>query len=110
MRTLLLASSLALAAAFAGAASAKSPTHSVPTPATVAQADSAQRSPAANDAVQVVDAFMAALVDGRIEAARQMVTPDAVVLANGHVLGDRDGYINGAWKVTHIHWSGRHAG
>ena len=106
---------------------------------------------------------------GQLEAARQLMTPDAVVMANGHVLGDRDTYINGAakgdaaalgtvqrellrrdvkagadfgwvvsekrlraaggaqagevvtetmlltrtaagWKITHIHWSGRHAG
>ena len=55
-------------------------------------------SPAANDAVQVVDSFMAALANGQLEAARQFMTPDAVVIANGHVLGDRNGYIDGAAK------------
>ena len=167
VRQLLLASSLALASVVAGTAFAKSPEPSAPSPA--AQADAAQRSPAANDAVQVVNAFMTALAGGRLEAARQLMTPDAMVLANGHVLGDRDTYINGAakgdavalgtvehkllrrdvkaganlgwvvsettlrqpngasavevmtetmlltrtadgWKITHIHWSGRHAG
>lgn len=167
MRQLLLASSLVLASVVAGTAYAKSPEPSVPSPA--AQADAAQRSPAANEAVQVVDAFLTALAGGRLDAARQLMTPDAVVLANGLVLGDRDTYINGAakgdaaalgtvqrellrrdvkaganlgwvvsettlrqpngasavevmtetmlltrtadgWKITHIHWSGRHAG
>ncbi|MDR7133922.1 ketosteroid isomerase-like protein [Lysobacter niastensis] len=166
MRQLLLASSLALASVVAGTAFAKSPEPSAPSPA--AQAD-VQRSPAANEAVQVVDTFLTALAGGRLEAARQLMTPDAMVLANGHVLGDRDTYINGAakgdavalgtvehkllrrdvkaganlgwvvsesslrypnnasavevmtetmlltrtadgWKITHIHWSGRHAG
>ena len=120
--------------------------------------------------MQVVNDFMAALASGQLEAARQLMTPDAVVMANGHVLGDRDAYIDGAakgdsaalrsvqrellrrdakagadvgwvlsekrvradrrhrrpsevvtetmllaktpagWKITHIHWSGRHAG
>ena len=165
MRQLLLASSLVLATVVAGTSFAKSPEPSVPSPA--AQAD-VQRSPAANDAVQVVNAFMAALVGGRMDAARQLMSPEATVIANGNLRGDRDGYSNGAakadatalatverellrrdvkaganfgwvvsetslrqpgaaqaevvtetmlltrtadgWKITHIHWSGRHAG
>jgi len=62
------------------------------------QAGGARLSPAANDAVQVVNNFMAALVGGQLEAARQLMTPDAVVIANGHVLGERDAYIDGAAK------------
>ena len=44
----------------------------------------------------MVDAFMAALVGGQLDAARQFMAPDAVVIANGQVLGDRDAYIDGA--------------
>lgn len=167
VRSLLLAFVLLTATAtVTGNAFARDPVPSVPSPA--AQSGGTQRSPAANDAVQVVNDFMAALVGGRIEAARQLMSPEATVLANGNVLGDRDGYINGAakadaaalatverellrrdvktganfgwvvsetslrqpgaaqaevvtetmllartadgWKITHIHWSGRHAG
>jgi ketosteroid isomerase-like protein len=97
MRQLLLASSLVLATVVAGTAfAAKSPEPSVPSPA--AQASRAQLSPAASDAVQVVNTFLEALAGGRLEAARQLMTPDAVVLANGQVLGERDVYINGAAK------------
>ncbi len=63
-----------------------------------AQAGDVRLSPAANDAVQVVNSFMAALGNGQLEAARQLMTPDAVVISNGHVLGDRNGYIDGAAK------------
>ena len=116
----------------------------------------------------MVNGFMAALAGGKLEAARQQMAPDAVVIANGQVLGYRDEYIKGAakadaaalgtaqrellrrdakaganfgwvlsekrlrtgnnpqgasevvvetmllaktpagWKITHIHWSGRH--
>jgi ketosteroid isomerase-like protein len=133
-------------------------------------AQSAELSPAQANAAQLVDAFVGALVAEQFDAARQFMTPGAVVVANGVVLGDRDGYIDGAahkdaaalrtvqrdllrrevsagddfayvvsekqmrvpgdasgrservietvlmartqagWKITHIHWSGRHAG
>ena len=46
----------------------------------------------------MVNDFMGALANGQLEAARQFMTADAVVMANGHVLGNRDGYINGAAK------------
>ena len=155
--------SLVLSAVAAQPAFAQSPA-STGTPPT------SQLSPAANDAAQMVDAFVAALVAGQLEAARQFMAPNALVVANGRILGDRDGYIDGAargdaaalrtverdvlrrdvsvgpdygcvvsekrmrvpgdargpgevvietmliartaagWKITHIHWSGRHAG
>ena len=41
---------------------------------------------------------MAALVSGQLEQARAQMTPNAVVVANGHVIGERDDYINGAAK------------
>jgi ketosteroid isomerase-like protein len=160
VRSLLLAFSFALSAVAAGPAFAQSP---APAPAAV------QLSPAANDAVQLVDAFVAALAAGQLDAARQFMAPNAVVVANGQVLGTRDAYIDGpargdaaalrtverdvlrrdvnagpdfgyvvtekrmrvpgdakgpsevvietmliaktaaGWKITHIHWSGRHA-
>jgi ketosteroid isomerase-like protein len=153
---------LALSTLFAGGAFAQSP---------AAQAQAAQTlSSAQADAAQLVDAFVASLVAEQFDAARQFLAPGAVVVANGQVLGDRDGYIDGAahgdatalrsvqrelvrreihagrefasvvsekrmrapgdakgpseavietmvlartpngWKITHIHWSGRHAG
>lgn len=165
VRPLLLASSLALALV-AGPAFAAPPA----TQGTNTQAQDAQLSPAARGAVDVVNAFMGALVAGKLDVARQYMTPDAVVIANGNVLGNRDAYINGpaksdatalaqvqrellrrdvsagnnfgwvlsekrlapagagqgapsevvtetmllartdaGWKITHIHWSGRHA-
>jgi ketosteroid isomerase-like protein len=177
MRTLLLAASLALATVALPASAQRSgptatpkanaPAHVAESPA---QAGGARFSPAANEAVQVVNGFMAALASGELENARQLMAPDAVVIANGQVLGDRDTYINGAakgdaaalgtvqrdllrrdakagsdlawvlsekrlrapgatdgpnevvietmllakttagWKITHVHWSGRHAG
>jgi len=99
VRVLLLASSLVLTFA-AGTALARDPAPSVPSPATAAPAQSggARFSPAANEAVQVVNDFMTALVAGKLESARLLMTPDAVVIANGQVLGDRDDYINGAAK------------
>ena len=106
MRSFLLASSLILAT-FAGSAFAQSSRAPAPVPNTSApsrvataptHAADVKVSPAAKDAVQVVNAFMAALAGGQFEAARQLMTPDAVVIANGQVLGDRDGYINGAAK------------
>ena len=63
------------------------------------QASPMQATPSAQDeAARVVDGFMAALSNGQLEAARQSMTPDAVVIANGTVLGTRDGYIDGAAK------------
>ena len=163
MRTFRFTAFLVLSGAV-GCAFAQSP--AVPPAATQAQA----LSPAQVDAAQLVDAFAAALIAGQFDAARQFMAPDAVVVANGKVLGDRDGYIDGAahgdaaalrtvqrellrrevsagpdfgfvvsekqlrtpgdakargevvietiliarmptgWKITHIHWSGRHAG
>ena len=161
VRAIVLAVSLVLAAAVAVPASAQTAT-----PATA----EAVVSPAAREAAQVVDAFMAALVGGNMEQARAQMTPDAVIVANGHVFGLRDDYIDGAakgdaaalrsvrrelvrrdaragtdvawvvsdkrvrpsstsdaagpsevvvetmllartpqgWKITHVHWSGRH--
>lgn len=164
MRRLLLAASLALSTAAAGAASSQLPRVATPPP----QVGAHSLSPAASDAAQVVNEFMAALAGGQLEAARRLMAPEAVVVANGNVLGNRDGYIDGAakadaaalrtverellrrdakaggdfawvlsekrllgpagaqgpsevvtetmllsrtpagWKITHIHWSGRH--
>ena len=85
MRPLVLATSLFLSTIVGAPAFAQS-TQAAP-------AQSAQA-----DAARVVDDFLAALSDGRLEAARQSMTPDAVVIANGSVLGTRDGYIDGAAK------------
>lgn len=91
VRRLLLAASLTLATVATGSAFAQvSP---------AAAANTNRVSPAANDAVQVVDAFMAALVRGELNVARQFMAADAVVIANGHVLGERDDYIDGAAKA-----------
>ena len=163
VRPLLFALCLALSAATSAPAFAQSPA-SAGTPA------ERRLSPGENDAVQMVDAFAAAIVAGQLDAARQFMAPDAVVVANGQILGNRDAYIDGAarsdaaalrtvdrdvlrrevsagpdfgyvvsekrmrvpgntkgpsevvvetmliartaagWKITHIHWSGRHAG
>ena len=159
MRALVLAVSLVLASAAAEPVFAQ---------ANATAPAAAQASPAARDAARTVDAFMAALVSGQLEQARAQMTPNAVVIANGHVLGERDQYIDGAakgdsaalrgvqrelarrdaragtdvawvvsekrlrpstapqgpseivvetmllaktpagWKITHVHWSGRH--
>jgi ketosteroid isomerase-like protein len=162
---LLLVSSLALAL-FAGSAFAQPPA----TQGTSTQAQDAQLSGPRKETADVVNAFMAALAGGQLEAARQYMTPDAIVMANGTVLGYRDAYIDksakadaaalatlqrellhrevtagtafgwvlsekrltaagapqgapselvtetmllartdAGWKITHIHWSGRHA-
>lgn len=161
VRPLLFALSLALSAVTAAPTFAQSPASGAPMH---------RLSPAENDAVQMVDAFAAAIVAGQLDAARQFMAPDAVVVVNGQILGNRDAYIDGAarsdaaalrtverdilrrevsagpdfgyvvsekrmrvpgnakgpsevvvetmliarmasgWKITHIHWSGRHAG
>ena len=89
MRALGLAASLVLAATAAGPVFAQ---------ANATAASAPQVSPAARDAAKTVDAFMAALVSGQLEQARAQMTPNAVVVANGHVIGERDDYINGAAK------------
>ncbi|GAB3367277.1 hypothetical protein GCM10027431_10700 [Lysobacter rhizosphaerae] len=171
MRRLLLVASIALVTIAPATAFARSsePVASVPAPnVPAASAPAAAQSPAAKEAAQVVDGFMAALASGQLESARRFMAPDAVVIANGQVLGLRDSYIDGAakgdaaalstvqhellrrdthagadtawvlsekrvhtgaaqgpsevvvesmvltrttagWKITHIHWSGRHA-
>jgi ketosteroid isomerase-like protein len=92
VRSLLIASSLFLSTLFVGPALAQS------TPAASAQAQPA----AQNEATQVVDGFMAALINNQLEVARQAMTPEAVVIANGTVLGTRDGYIDGAAKADAV--------
>ena len=89
MRPLFLATSLFLSTLVAAPAFAQS---------TQAAAASATLS-AENEATRAVDAFMTALYNGQLEAARQSMTPDAVVIANGTVLGTRDGYFDGAAKA-----------
>ena len=89
MRPLFLATSLFLSTLVASPAFAQS------TPAAAASATQS----AENEATRAVDAFMTALYNGQLEAARQSMTPDAVVIANGTVLGTRDGYIDGAAKA-----------
>ena len=88
VRPLVLATSLFLSALAASPAFAQS------TPASVQATQ-----PAENAATRVVDDFLAALSYGQLEAARQAMTPEAVVIANGTVLGTRDGYIDGAAKA-----------
>ena len=88
MRPLVLATSLFLSTLAGAPAFAQS-----------TQASPMQAPPSAQDeAARVVDGFMASLSNGQLEAARQSMTPDAVVIANGTVLGTRDGYIDGAAK------------
>jgi hypothetical protein len=89
MRALVLAASLALASIAAGPVFAQ---------ANATATSASEASPAARDAAQVVDAFMTALVGGQLEQAREQMTPNAVVVANGQVLGERDDYIDGAAK------------
>ena len=91
VRPLFLATSLFLSTLVAGPAFAQS----TPTPAASTQS-------AENEATGVVDAFLAALSNGQLEAARQSMTPGAVVIANGTVLGTRDGYIDGAAKADAV--------
>ena len=102
MRSLLLATSLVLATVGAGSAFAQSP--NAPAAAKtgaqtrVATTQAQAVSPATQEAVKVVNDFMGALASGQLEAARQLMTADAVVMANGNVLGQRDAYIDGAAK------------
>ena len=92
VRPLFLAVSLAIATLANASAFAQ-------TPATPAVAlITSHIAPAATDAVIAVDAFAAALSSGQLDIARQLMTPDAIVVANGQVLGERDGYIDGAAK------------
>ena len=94
VRLQLIASSLFLATVSAAPVFAQS----AATPVTQPLAVAAQASPDADAVAQVVDTFMTDIAGGQFESARQLMTPDAVVLANGQVLGDRDGYINGPAK------------
>ena len=91
VRSLVLATSFFLSTLIAAPALAQ-PTQSAP----------AQSAPVANEATQVVENFMDALTNGRLEVARQYMTPGAVVIANGTVLGTRDGYIDGAAKADAV--------
>jgi len=108
VRITLLASSLVLASLAAGTAFAQPP---VPAPAAQPTVQSgvapkaaqpqpaaARLSPSANEALQVVNSFMADMAGGKLEAARELMLPGAIVMANGQVLGDRDHYIDGAAK------------
>lgn len=102
VRRLYLAAFLILSTT-SGLAFAQSPKPSTgATPASSAAAPAkqgeARLSPAAAEAVQVVNTFMTTLANGQFEAARQYLTPEATVMANGQVLGNRDGYFNGAAK------------
>jgi len=105
VRNLLLASTLALSTALALPVLAQSPVQpAAQAPKPVATQGAAQGkqqaapSPAAEAAVKTVDGFMAALAGGQFETARQLMTQDAVVMANGVVLGPRDAYIAGPAK------------
>jgi ketosteroid isomerase-like protein len=92
VRPLLLAVSLAVATLANAPAFAQ--TQATPAAALI----TAHVVPAARDAVVVADTFSAALSSGQLDTARQLMTPDAVVVANGQVLGERDAYIDGAAK------------
>jgi len=92
VRPLVLAASLFLSTMLAGPAFAQSASTQ---PATA-------QSAAENEATKVVDDFMAKLSSNQLEAARQAMTPNAVVIANGLVLGTRDGYIDGAAKADAV--------
>ena len=90
VRPLVLATSFFLSALIGAPAFAQTPQ-----PAAVQAGQPA----AQNEATKVVDDFMTALAGNQLEAARQAMTPNAVVIANGLVLGTRDGYIDGAAKA-----------
>lgn len=93
VRALLLASSLVFATVASGSAFAQSTALKTTTPTMAAT-----QSPDATAAEGVVNTFMADLASGQLDAARQLMTTDAIVMANGIVLGDRDGYFNGPAK------------
>ena len=89
MRTFVSACFLALSACAAGPVLAQAAAPAATTqPAPVMSQD-------ARDAVELVDAFAAVLAAGQLDVARQFLTPDAVVVANGQTLGTRDTYIDG---------------
>ena len=94
MRPLLLVPSL-VAALAAGSAYAQTPAAK---PSQPAPAQATGLSPAANEATNVVNAFMVALVGNQLDAARELMTPGAVVVVNGQVVGTRDAYIDGPAK------------
>jgi len=93
MRTFVSACFLALSAFAAGPAFAQAAAPATLPAATTQQAP--VMSPEARDAVELVDAFVAVLAAGQLEAARQFMAPDAVIVANGKTLGTRDRYIDG---------------
>lgn len=84
LATLVAAPSSAQSSTPAGAAKVPAPT---------------QGDAAASEAVEVVDTFMLELGKGQLERARQLMAPEAIVLADGRVLGNRDTYIDGAAKA-----------
>jgi len=90
VRPLFLATSLFLSTLLGAPAFAQS---------TQPAAPQAAQAVAQDEATKVVDDFMTALAGNQLEAARQAMTPNAVVIANGLVLGTRDGYIDGAAKA-----------
>jgi ketosteroid isomerase-like protein len=90
-----------MATVASGSALAQSPRAPAAGPDTSAHS-SAATSAQANEAVKVVNDFMTALASGQLEVARQLMAPDAVVMVNGQVLGDRDGYINGPAKGDYV--------
>ena len=61
-------------------------------PPAAARAPAIYVAPVAADAVLVLDTFMGALAAGQLDAARRFMTPDAVLLADGAPLGQRDEY------------------
>lgn len=98
VRPLLLVSSLAFVLA-AGSAIAQPPATATNAQAPrAAQAQDARFSPAATEAVEVVNRFMAALASNQLDAARQLVAPEAIVIVNGQVFANRDAYIDGPAK------------
>ena len=92
MRTFASSCFLALSIGAAGPAFAQAAPATTPAittqPAPVMSQD-------ARDAVELVDAFAAVLAAGQLDVARQFLTPDAVIVANGKTLGTRDAYIDG---------------
>ena len=54
--------------------------------------------PAANDAVQVVNAFMTAMSNGNLALAQKFLDPGVVVVNNGVIHGSRNDYLNGQAK------------